>query len=520
MLLFALLLVGVVACDDDEDDMIIPEIPTTGMSNTFTLNAVDNPSISGTAKLEELEDGTSKLTLDLNGTSSGNMHPAHIHFNTAAEGGGIAVSLSAVDGATGMSETIISALDDGTAITYNQLLNFDGYINVHQSVSDLATLVAQGDIGQNALTGDMMNYDLASVADPNISGTATFAKRMNNETLVTLALTGTPDGSMHPAHIHFNTAAEGGGIAVSLGAVDGTSGMKKTNVAMLDDGTAITYDELINYDGYINVHLSAEDLATLVAQGDIGQNALTGDMMNYDLASVADPNISGTATFAKRMNNETLVTLALTGTPDGSMHPAHIHFNTAAEGGGIAVSLGAVDGTSGMKKTNVAMLDDGTAITYDELINYDGYINVHLSAEDLATLVAQGDIGQNALTGESVTYDLGEKDVTGISGTITFSQRMNGESLAVIELIGITEGNHPAHIHAGSVAEAPGGILISLTPVNAMGMSKTNIAMNDAEETISYEALTNIDGYVNVHASAEDLATLLAQGNVGSNAVE
>ena len=397
MLLFALLLVGVVACDDDEDDMIIPEIPTTGMSNTFTLNAVDNPSISGTAKLEELEDGTSKLTLDLNGTSSGNMHPAHIHFNTAAEGGGIAVSLSAVDGAKGMSETVISALDDGTAITYNQLLNFDGYINVHQSVSDLATLVAQGDIGQNALTGDMMNYDLASVADPNISGTATFAKRMNNETLVTLALTGTPDGSMHPAHIHFNTAAEGGGIAVSLGAVDGTSGMKKTNVAMLDDGTAITYDELINYDGYINVHLSAEDLATLVAQGDIGQNALTG---------------------------------------------------------------------------------------------------------------------------ESVTYDLGEKDVTGISGTITFSQRMNGESLAVIELIGITEGNHPAHIHAGSVAEAPGGILISLTPVNAMGMSKTNIAMNDAEETISYEALTNIDGYVNVHASAEDLATLLAQGNVGSNAVE
>jgi hypothetical protein len=42
-------------------------------------------------------------------------------------------------------------------------------------------------------------------------------------------------------------------------------------------------------------------------------------------------------------------------------------------------------------------------ITYQELLNFDGYINVHF-ASSLATLVAQGDIGQNQLTGVSKVY--------------------------------------------------------------------------------------------------------------------
>jgi hypothetical protein len=54
----------------------------------------------------------------------------------------------------------------------------------------------------------------------------------------------------------------------------------------------------LNFDGYINVHLSATNLATLVAQGDIGQNELTA-VSKCSLGSVAVPNISGTATFSK-----------------------------------------------------------------------------------------------------------------------------------------------------------------------------------------------------------------------------
>ena len=143
---------------------------------------------------------------------------------------------------------------------------------MHNSASDLGTLVAQGDIGQNALTGESVQYTLNSVSDPAISGTAKFEQRNNGTTLVTIDLDGTTDGNEHPAHIHMNTAAEGGGIVISLNAINGGTGQSKTSVMEKDDMTAITYDDMVEFDGYINVHNSASDLGTLVAQGDIGSN--------------------------------------------------------------------------------------------------------------------------------------------------------------------------------------------------------------------------------------------------------
>jgi len=490
----------------------------TGNMETFTLGSVADPNISGTAEFIENTDGSTTINLRLSGTPSGGMHPAHIHFNTAAEGGDIALTLGTVIGGVGTSSITVTTLDDETPISFSQLMSFDGYINVHVSAADLGTLVAQGDIGQNALTGETKSYNLGTMAVPGISGTATFSQRVNNETLVKIMLEGTPDGGMHPSHIHLNTAAEGGAIAVSFTPIDGTTGMSATNVAMLDDDTPVTYDQLLGFDGYVNVHLSANDLGTLVAQGDIGQNELTGTEKVYTLGEKAIAGISGTATFQERVNGEALATLELMNTPDGGMHPAHIHSNTALQGGGIIFSFNPVNGTTGMSKTNFAMLDDNTMIGYDDLMDIDGYINVHLSAEDLGTIVAQGDIGQNELTGESKTYILGEKDVPGINGTATFRERADGTTLAILEVVNtIPDSTHPAHIHENSAAVG-GGIKITFTPVDGTsGMSMTNIVALDDNTAITYNQLLTYNGYVNVHLSAAQLGVVVAQGNIGSN---
>ena len=516
LLLIALLVFATGCTSDDDGDIQIT--PVT--SQTFELNSVADASIFGEAKFTKNSDNSVTIELMLEGTPSGGMHPAHIHMNTAAEGGDIALTLGTVDGSTGYSMITTTMLDDGTSITYDELLNFDGYINVHASANDLATLVAQGDIGQNALTGTSMSYDLNAVSDTNIMGTAWFKERMNGETLVEVMLEGTMDGEMHPGHIHMNTAAEGGGIAVTLASVDGATGWSKTNVSMLDDGTTVTYNDMIAYDGYINYHLSATDLATLVAQGDIGQNALTGESMSYDLNAVSNTSIMGTAWFKERMNGETLIEVMLEGTTSSQMHPGHIHMNTAAEGGGIAVTLASVDGATGWSKTNVSMLDDGTMVTYDDMIAYDGYINYHLSATDLATLVAQGDIGQNALTGESMSYDLNAVSNTSIMGTAWFKERMNGETLVEVMLEGTTSGQmHPGHIHMNTAAEG-GGIAVTLTSVDgATGWSKTNVSMLDDGTMVTYDDMIAYDGYINYHLSATDLATLVAQGDIGQNAL-
>ena len=392
--LFTLILtmLMLVSCGDDDGASISPD---TGNEVSFDLFDVTGGGTLGTATFAELSDGSTRITIDIASSLLVGDHPIHIHENTAAEGGDIAVTLNPVD-ASGMSETTVDMLDDGMPISYNELVAFDGYINIHLSAADLATLVAQGDIGVNAFTGESMSYDLNEADLTGISGTAMFEERVSGETLVTLMLENTPGGDSHPSHIHMNTAAEGGDIAVTLESVNGTSGMSKTNVSALDDGTMISYDDLTDYDGYINVHASADDLATLAAQGDIGQNALTGMSETYDLNEVDVAGVSGTVTFSQRVNDEILVTIQLMGTTQGDSHPTHIHFNSAAEGGDIAVSLSDVNGTSGMSKTNVAALNDMTAVTYAGLVAFDGYINVHQSAENLTTLVAQGDIGANA----------------------------------------------------------------------------------------------------------------------------
>ncbi|WP_424963514.1 hypothetical protein [Ekhidna sp.] len=392
--IFTLILVSalLLSCGDDDGASISLE---TGTEVSFNLFDVTGGGVLGTATFAELSDGTTKVTIDIASSLLVGDHPIHIHENTAAEGGDIAVTLNPVD-ASGMSETTVETLDDGTSISYNELVTFDGYINVHLSAAELATLVAQGDIGVNAFTGESMSYDLNEADLVGISGTAIFEERVSGETLVTLMLENTPDGGSHPSHIHMNTAAEGGDIAVTLESVNGTSGMSKTNVSALDDGTMISYNELIDYDGYINVHASADDLATLAAQGDIGQNVLTGMSETYDLNEVDVAGVSGTVTFSQRVNDEILVTIQLMGTTQGDSHPTHIHFNSAAEGGDIAVTLTSVDGTTGMSQTNVSALNDMTSLTYNALITFDGYINVHQSTDDLATLIAQGDIGANA----------------------------------------------------------------------------------------------------------------------------
>ncbi len=504
----------------------IGENELTGVSKVYDLNTKDVDGISGTATFAKRKSGAALVTVMLDGTPDGGMHPGHIHNNSAAETGGIAKTLTTLDGTTGMSVTHIEELNDGTEIGYDQLLNFDGYINFHLSADDLATLVAQGDIGENELTGDTKEYDLVTKDVPGISGTATFAKRKSGAALVTVMLDGTPDGGMHPGHIHNNSAAETGGIAKTLTTLDGTTGMSVTHIEALNDGTEIGYDQLLNFDGYINFHLSADDLATLVAQGDIGENELTGDTKEYDLVTKDVPVIMGTATFAKRKSGAALVTVMLDGTTAGGMHPGHIHNNSAVQGGGIAKTLTSVDGATGMSVTHIEELNDGTEIGYDDLLDFDGYINFHLSADDLATLVAQGDIGQNELTGMSKTYDLATKDVPGIMGTATFAERKSGETLVTLDLDGTPMGGmHPAHIHAGSVAEAPGDILITLATVDGTsGMSQTHVSAYNAEDgtanggdAISYDEMVAIDGYINVHLSATELSTLVAQGNVGSN---
>ncbi len=409
-------------CNNDDST---PEL--SGESKQFALFAKSNPAINGTIKLSKRNDGGTLVTVQLSGTSSGGTHPAHIHASTAAQGGAILVDLNPIDGKSGKSETVIKALNNGSAVTYEQLLALDAYVNVHLSATDLSTLIAQGDIGVNELTSTSKTYTLSSVSNPAVSGTAKLTKRVNGKTLVSISLTGTTPGVSSIAHIHLNTVAQTGGVVVDLTAVNGTTGKSETSVNSLNTGAAITYDELLNFNGYINVHESATTISTLIAQGDIGKNELTNVSKTYTLNAVSNNAISGTAKFTKRVSGETLISIALTGTTAGVSSPAHIHLNSVAQGGAIAIDLTAVTGATGKSETSVSKLNNGTAITYDMLLNFNGYINVHQSATDLSTIIAQGNIGSN----------------TGNTSAINYNVTNSGSSSYIYNGNGLTNSNNP-----------------------------------------------------------------------------
>ena len=493
----------------------------TGTSKQYALGAKSGSGITGTVLLEERMNGYTKATIHLENATGGATYPSHIHAHSAAEGGGIFIDLTPIEGTTGNSVTTIRTLNQpvgGASITYEQLLNFDGYINVHRSAEDL-TIVSQTDIGANELTGASVSYPLDSVADSAIEGTATFAERKSGETLVTLALNNTLQDGLYPAHLHARTAVEGGQIVIDLSSVDGATGASVTNVTTLNNGTPLLYESLVRYDGHIDVLLSDEEgTDILVGQGDIGGNALTGESVTYPLDSVAYPTIRGEATFYQRSNGLTLAVIRLLGTSGGGIHPAYLHANTAAERGPSVISLNPVEGTSGLSKNSVRQFDDGTPVTYEELLTYNGHLNVDLNSID-GTLVAQGDIGQNALTGNQSVYPLVALEGGGIQGTATFAERNNGFSLVTLALTGTSPGGtYPAHIHFNSVAEG-GGIAISLTNVNGTtGISKTNVESRDNNLAITYEALIAFDGHINIHLSVDALNVIVSQGDVGINA--
>jgi hypothetical protein len=486
-------------CNDDDE----PKPQLTGNSKTYPLASVSDPGINGTVTFAQRDDDKVLVTIQLTGTEAGNTHPAHIHANTAAETGSIILDLTAVNGADGKSETVVNALNDGTAVTYEDLLALDAYVNVHASETDLATLIAQGDIGVNELTDVSKVYTLTPVAAPGVSGTLTIAKRQKGTSLVTVALTGAPAGT-YSSHFHSSSVAQGGPITIDLNAVDGTTGKAVTNVETLNNGNAITYDELLNYNGHFNVH----GLGSYIVQADIGGNELTGDTKVYVPTPVANPAIGGTLTIAKRKRGTSLVTVALTGTPAGTYN-SHFHSGTMAVGGPITINLKPVDGTTGRAVTGVDTLNNGTAITYDELLNYNGHFNVH----GLGSYVVQADIGGNELTGDNKVYTPSPVADPAIGGTLTIAKRKRGTSLVTVALTGTPAGTYNSHFHSGTVATG-GPITINLTAVNGTtGKAITSVEALNNGTPITYDELLNYDGHFNVHG----LGSYVVQTDIGQN---
>jgi hypothetical protein len=261
LFLIFILLVPSSGCKKDEDPA-----PTPARTTTYDLLVTDVLGVSGKAKFTETSSTLTTIDIVLSGAPSGT-HPAELRMNSVVEGGAVVIALNPVDDA-GNSSTVT------TAMTYSQLIAYDGFIQVHKSSSEPNVILAEGDIGGNALTTISTTYTLDTIGSFGVSGTALFQKRMNGNTLVTVTLSGTISGEFYPSTINLGSieSVGGGPVVKALNDVDGTKGKGYTNIKDLDSGLAITYDNWLVYDGYINIYLASVSIDNIICHGNIGSN--------------------------------------------------------------------------------------------------------------------------------------------------------------------------------------------------------------------------------------------------------
>ena len=126
------------------DSVILPPSLTAASTNSivYPLSAVGNSGVSGTATFDRFGSET-LVTLDLSGTPAGGNHPAHIHVGDCQPTGPIAYPLTTVDGATGMSSTLLD-------VPLSTLLEGNFALRVHLAPDKLSTVVACGEVGGGA----------------------------------------------------------------------------------------------------------------------------------------------------------------------------------------------------------------------------------------------------------------------------------------------------------------------------------------------------------------------------------
>lgn len=251
-------------------------------------------------------------------------------------------------------------------------------------------------------------------------------------------------------------------------------------------------------------------------------DGFNGETKEYKLEPEGNSSVEGTVTFIENENGSTNIEIEVNGTEDGETYSPQLLYGNSIDGGDLALSLEDIEGDEGKSSTTISKLDDNSAVKFEDFIEMEGHIVIYLVGEEDETKVASGDIGENELTEESVTYELEALGDNGIAATVKFEERLNGTTLVTISSEDAEEGDtHPAYILSGPAGDDRVSKVISLNPLQS-GISITNISTldevdNEEGENINYEDLVEFDGSINIYLSEEQDEIIISQGNIGSN---
>lgn len=138
--------------------------------------------------------------------------------------------------------------------------------------------------------------------------------------------------------------------------------------------------------------LAALALALLAIAAFTASGAYAQDDVVVPINELNDSGVSGDASLTDNGNGSTTVDILVDGATGG--HPAHIHAGSCADLGDIVYPLTDVDASG----ASVTVIETSLA---DLLASGPYAINIHLSADEIGTYVACGDIPSEAVGGET-----------------------------------------------------------------------------------------------------------------------
>ena len=212
-----------------------------------------------------------------------------------------------------------------------------------------------------------------------------FAATTDGKT-VSLAWTEATDTDFAETRVY--KAEEGDNYFFVSAKTKGTTSYEDSNVTL---GKTYKY-KVVSVDKAGNESASPTPLEVKVVAPVVVEPVVTATA-SVTLATVGESGQSGTATLTET-DGKTTVVLALTGGTADVAQPAHIHAGTCGSGGAITYALTDLTNTSATDAEGVVTVTGASSteleVTIAELKAAEQYINVHTSADDLATIKACG----------------------------------------------------------------------------------------------------------------------------------
>ncbi len=267
-------------------------------------------------------------------------------------------------------------------IHYKLLFSVTALFVISSACSDTSTGPEPGD-----LTGEYVSYELDATGDSELTGTLTFAERVNGFTEVTVDLSEVPEEKEYTVQLNSGTILQGGDLLIKLEPVD-ESGESVTNVSADAEGNAVSYDDLIGINGHVNVYPSEHEAETILAQADVGGNKLTEEALVFNVEEENESAITGSVEFLERINGNILAVIELSGADPAQTHIARLYSagDEENDNGEHLFTFSGIDGESGISHTDFNELNNETEFLFDDLKEFKGTVHIYFSEDDLNLL--------------------------------------------------------------------------------------------------------------------------------------